>query len=66
MNKLIKILVLVVVCGLLVMGCNDNKPAVVITYEQRINFEVFDPDPAAQQHQKSAFPSTRSHRSASR
>src|SRR5262245_35629940 len=50
MNKRIKILVLVVAWGVLAMGCS-KKPAVVITYTQRMNFEVFDPDPAAQPHQ---------------
>jgi len=49
MNKRIKILVLVVAWGVLAMGCAKNP--VVITYTQRMNFEVFDPDPAAQPHQ---------------
>ena len=49
MNKQIKVLVLVVAWGVLMMGCAKNP--VVMTYTQRMNFEVFDPDPAAQPHQ---------------
>lgn len=49
MNKRAKICALLVVWAVLAMGCAKNP--VVITYTQRINFEVFDPDPAAQPHQ---------------
>lgn len=47
MNKQVKVLILA--GGVLAMGCAQNP--VVITYAQRMNFEVFDPDPAAQPHQ---------------
>jgi hypothetical protein len=47
MSKKIKALALV--WAALAMGCAENP--VVITYAQRMNFEVFDPDPIAQPHQ---------------